>query len=496
MSYHLLTGATGLLGTYLLRDGLCAGRRIAVIVRRGMMESPRERIESILARWERELGRALARPPVFEGDLREPDLGLDAASVDWVARHCVAMLHNAASLSFTTNEKTGEPYRSNVEGVRNVLELCRKTGIRQYHHVSTAYVCGLRTDRVLESELDVGQEWANDYERAKVEGEKLVRSADWIDPPTIYRPAIIIGDAATGYTTTFHGFYTPLKIGQALVDQFKPDVIDGTSMIAAMGFTGGEQKNFIPVDWVSRVMTYIYDRPEHHGRTYHLAPRRRVPVALCQDVLERSLTDYARRHPDRQVDAAEGAKIEETFVDQMGAYQAYWRDDPEFDLTNTLRAASHLPCPEIDFAMLMRMAEFALETNFGWPRPRPERPKLDVAECLGSTLPVGVSSNGNGAIKVALQVNGPGGGQWTLAVDGRRAVAAELGLARDVGALVYLNSKTFEQCLAGRFSPDEAARRGLLAIDTRGPSPEEVLTVVSRLTAQTSKTPRTAVPNP
>lgn len=41
-----------------------------------------------------------------------------------------------------------------MEGTRNVLQLCRATGIRQFYHVSTAYVCGLRKGQVLEDELD------------------------------------------------------------------------------------------------------------------------------------------------------------------------------------------------------------------------------------------------------------------------------------------------------------------------------------------------------
>ncbi|HLA84287.1 MAG TPA: SDR family oxidoreductase [Thermoguttaceae bacterium] len=481
MSYHLLTGATGLLGTYLLRDGLLAGRRMAVVVRRDKMESARQRVESVLARWERELGHALPRPPVLEGDLREPNMGFDSPTIDWVARHCVGLLHNAASLSFTANEKTGEPYRSNVDGVRNVLELCRTTGIREFHHVSTAYVCGLQHDRVLESDLDVGQQWANDYEQAKVQGEKLVRAADWIDPPTVYRPAIIIGDAATSYTTTFHGFYTPLKIGQALVDQFNPEVIDGTPLIAAMGLDGTERKNFVPVDWVSRVITHIHGRPEHHGQTYHLAPRRRVPVAMCQEVLERTLSEYVRQNPDRRPEAEDAAQLQATFIDQMGAYQAYWRDDPEFDLTNTHRAAPHLPCPDVDLPMLMRMADYAMKTNFGWPRLQPELPQFDVADHLHATLPIESSLNGNGTLKIGVQVNGPGGGQWTVAVDGRTPVAAEVGLTTNLNALVYLNSKTFEQCVRGQCTPQTAAERGLLTTESNGPSTEELLTVLSAL---------------
>ena len=73
-------------------------------------------------------------------------------------------------------EETEEPYLSNLNGTRNVLEFCSKTDIREFHHVSTAYVCGTRRGRILESELDVGQEHGNDYEISKFESEQLVRA--------------------------------------------------------------------------------------------------------------------------------------------------------------------------------------------------------------------------------------------------------------------------------------------------------------------------------
>jgi thioester reductase-like protein len=479
MPYHLLTGATGLLGTYLLRDGLAAGRQMAVVVRPSAMESPRQRVESIMARWERELGYALPRPPVLVGNIGQPDLGLDRDALDWIAQQCVSVIHNAASLSFVADERTGEPYRSNVEGTRHVLELCRKTGIRGFHHVSTAYVCGLRSGRVLESELEVGQQPGNDYEKTKVEAEKMVRRADFLDRPTIYRPAIIIGDSATGYSTTFHGFYTPLKIGQALVDQFQLDTIDGEPLIAALGLTGRERKNFVPVDWVSRLITYLHGRPEHHGGTYHLALPERVPVAVCREVIERALREYAGKNRGKGAKNPELAEMQETFVEQMGAYRAYWRDDPEFDTTNTARAAPHLVACDVGFATLLRTAQFALEANFGWPRPQPVRPEFDVEEHLRGVLPIELGPNGAGGLRVALQVNGPGGGQWTLAVNDCGPVSARPGLADDPDAILYLNSKTFRRCVLGQIDLRRAAGLGLLTSETGDMAPERLLAVLS-----------------
>ena len=202
MAYSLLTGPTGLLGSYLLRDALDAGRHIAVLIRPTRSESVRGRVESMLARLEKVGGRVLPRPVVIEGDLTQPGLGIDTASVRWIARHCDAVIHSAANLAWE-GDPPGEPWLSNVQGMHEMLELCRTTGIRQFHHISTAYVCGQREGCVLETELDEGQQFNNDYERSKTAAEKILRSAKHLDSLTVYRPSIIVGDSRTGFTTAF-----------------------------------------------------------------------------------------------------------------------------------------------------------------------------------------------------------------------------------------------------------------------------------------------------
>ena len=174
MAYYLLTGPTGLLGSYLLRNALEAGRHVAVLIRPSRAESVRARVESVLARVEKANGRILPRPVVIEGNLTRPGLGIDAADVRWIGRHCDAVLHNAANLTFE-GVAPGEPWLSNVQGTRELLQLCRATGVRRFHHISTAYVCGRREGRILETELDEGQQFNNDYERSKAAAEKILR---------------------------------------------------------------------------------------------------------------------------------------------------------------------------------------------------------------------------------------------------------------------------------------------------------------------------------
>ena len=69
-------------------------------------------------------------------------------------------------------------------------------------------------------------------------------------------------------------------------------------------------------------------------------------------------------------------EIEQLFYEHIRVYNSYWRDDPVFDCTNTLEAAPHLPCPTIDKAMLMRLAQEAVRMDFRFKdKPAVRRPE-------------------------------------------------------------------------------------------------------------------------
>src|SRR2546428_9791255 len=73
MSYHiLLTGATGLLGRYLLRNLLLADVPVAVVVRGIPRPSAEDRVEALMGTWEHVLQPPLPQPQVVEGDIYEP----------------------------------------------------------------------------------------------------------------------------------------------------------------------------------------------------------------------------------------------------------------------------------------------------------------------------------------------------------------------------------------------------------------------------------------
>jgi thioester reductase-like protein len=362
----LLTGGTGLLGRYLLRELLQRGVPVAVLVRPRSSESAQRRLAEVTGHWERELGRSLPGAVCVEGDICREGLGLAHEAGAWVASHCGAVLHNAASLTFFGKDRTRDPWLTNVTGTANLLAFCRRAGLSQLHHVSTAYVCGRHTQLALEEPPQAAAELRNDYERSKWEAERLARAAEFLERLTVYRPAVIVGDSRTGYTSSYHGLYSYLRFAWLCVQHQGPGPDGRYHLPARLNLTGAEPRNLVPVDWLAAVIVHILLHPAHHGRTYHLTPTR--PVTTAE--LEEAMSEYFNYHGPvfAGPEALSGGglnELEEVFYEYVARYEPYWSQEPTFDCGNTRAAAPHLPCPVIDRDCLHRLIDFAVRDRWG-----------------------------------------------------------------------------------------------------------------------------------
>ena len=470
--YLLLTGATGLLGRSLLRDLSAAGRRVAVLVRGSRTATAADRADEILEDWQEVAGVTVGCPVVLAGDITAPGLGLDPAAAAWVARNVDEVVHSAASLSFQMRESDGEPWNSNVNGTANVLALCRDAGIRRLHHVSSAYVCGTRRGRILETELDVGQTPGNDYERSKIESEKAAVAAPFLDVCTVHRPSIIVGDLVTGFTNTFHGFYKPLRIVQPFVEAFMRASLEPGSLLDVLGMTGREVKNLVPVDWVSAVMARIIGDRSLHGRTYHVASTRPTPVGRLCSVFEGLVVEMAAElaaaraaAPEKAAAGFDPAALARLFEDQMHVYRAYWSDDPRFDTSQCTAAVPDLPSPELDDETIRRLCRFAIANRFRWPPPgRPPR-TAGGRGLLERRMGVPSWESPQAGAVIGLSAAGCGGGQWTLRCEAGRPAAVHVGLPSVTAPIVYGSGVAVERLLGGAESVTSLLARGGLVIE-------------------------------
>ncbi|MEO8496258.1 MAG: SDR family oxidoreductase [Planctomycetota bacterium] len=468
MAYLLITGATGFLGGYLLRDTLLARLPVAVLVRARTSESARDRIECVMQSWETQLQRNLPRPIVVSGDLHESGLELSSEDRHWIASNCDAVLHSAASVSFHAESETGEPYRSNVEGTQNLLEFCREAGIRRFHHVSTAYVCGTCNGDVSENNFSAEGPFGNDYEKSKARAEQLLREATFLDETTIFRPSIIVGDSQTGFASGYHGIYTSLQLGYLyLLDKLRNgwrldeslarQVVE-ESFVKQLGLVGTERKNLVTVDWVSAAVVRILRAEKQPGQTYHLTNPKPVSITALAEAMIAAVLATVGESTNHKAGIPAALRESEGFREHMAVYRSYFRDDPVFDVKNTQRIATELPCPALDHETLVKLWNYALRADFVWRRPQISLPELDVAARI-EQLPEEVSQP-----DLQLEASGPGGGSWRIRFEGDHPVAVERGIDTGRATDVYATTNALSAIANQEITIEQAVSSGRLVL--------------------------------
>jgi thioester reductase-like protein len=265
----LLTGATGFVGAFLLRELLDRTRAdVHCVVRASSAEHAAQRIRGAMEQYRLWDPALSARIVALPGDLGEHALGLADEQFERLAERVEVIYHNGAHVNHV------QPYQRlravNVLGTREMLRLAATTRIKPLHYVSTAGAAlshEHNPEVVLESrQLKAGQVIPNGYIESKWVSEQLVRlAAEHRIPTAIYRPSHIVGHAGTGVCGINDSLW--ICVAAALIIGATPD-----------GELGSE--DIVPVDYVTRALVSISLRQEHPGMTYHLTNP--VPTAIAK----------------------------------------------------------------------------------------------------------------------------------------------------------------------------------------------------------------------
>ena len=103
-----VTGATGFLGSHLTFRLLQDGHRVCALARGSKASSARARVERILtevAGPDETLQRMVDRLEVVEGDISQPNLGLNPDAIQKILSTTDEIWHCAASLSFAEEDR-------------------------------------------------------------------------------------------------------------------------------------------------------------------------------------------------------------------------------------------------------------------------------------------------------------------------------------------------------------------------------------------------------
>lgn len=243
----LVTGATGLIGRWLLPELTRRGDRVFAVVRGG--EARRAEVERSVA----ELGGDPARVVLLDGDLDQPGLGLASE-----ARAALAGVDRIFHLGarFAWGLTDAEALRTNVAGTREVVELAASLPLGPRLVLLGGYRLSPRRDAVGAVRVPVLSDFAHAgaYEASKylahVAAIELAEARDV--PWTAVHPSSIIGDSRTGATTQVTG------LGESIVALAR-------GQLAAR--VGGPRTfvPLIPVDFVASFLASVALREDTRG---------------------------------------------------------------------------------------------------------------------------------------------------------------------------------------------------------------------------------------
>ncbi|MFW6289340.1 MAG: SDR family NAD(P)-dependent oxidoreductase [Mariniphaga sp.] len=147
----MVTGATGLIGTRLVRELLQQDFQVNVLVR-----SPGKLAEDVSE-----------QVNMFQGDI------LDKTSINNAVKGCSAVFHLAAFAGIWAKDKM-LPYRVNVTGTRNILEAALKNDVGKVVYTSSAGTLSPSQGGIPVNEnMPMPESYNTDYEMSKRQAEQL-----------------------------------------------------------------------------------------------------------------------------------------------------------------------------------------------------------------------------------------------------------------------------------------------------------------------------------
>jgi nucleoside-diphosphate-sugar epimerase len=354
----LITGVTGLVGSELLKLLLAANRgRCIAVLSRG-----REEIVEL---------NLLRDVAALQGDITDPDLGLDDRACAELKGSLTEVIHCAADTRFGLPLECARSV--NTEGTRNVLKFaseCRS--LQKFAYLSTVYVAGRSMGHFREGPLRHQSGFCNTYQQSKYEAEDLVSRAMNELPAAIFRLSSIIGDSRTGVVRQFNYVHQLMRLFPQNVVPVAPGLPDAPI-------------DLIATDWAIAALAYLFESAFVPGRFYHVCagPERSLTVRemidLMMSIFEShpigrkwlpirvpelvSLSRYEEFVEERRRD---GDKLLNDLLRVLGYFLPHLAMFHAFDNRNAMEALvrSGLEFPPIR-AYYRKVVSYCLETNWG-----------------------------------------------------------------------------------------------------------------------------------
>jgi len=261
-----LTGATGFLGTVLLRELLIKGHTVTALARLKHGVTPSSRIKARLLDYdpvfpfEKYMGHVLH---IIEQGAGGEYLGLDKKVFLKYAGLTDIIIHNAACTELEANWDIYEEV--NIKGTKAAIEFAANTQSKFLAYTSSAYVAGIRKGKVYEDELILDGGFRNGYEKSKAiaENEVCKATAGGRIQSMVFRPSIIIASSRNGWMCKEHHFFDFI-FRLSLIHKIILKQLASLKLKVDYQFRipGDPQatKNFVPVDYVANSISLLIEK--------------------------------------------------------------------------------------------------------------------------------------------------------------------------------------------------------------------------------------------
>ncbi len=276
----LITGATGLLGSQLLKLFITNSKVSIIVLGRG--KSPLElakRVCKILKNFDSKSKYNLSKFKRFKfvvGDIAKPNFAISKRDYRNLALNVEKIYHCAALTNF--NAPKSELMIVNVEGTRNVLEFGKRCPmLKSIEYISSIYVVGKYTKSFSEDDVRKNQKFNNFYEYSKFRAEILVQK--YISKGlrvNVYRPSVIVGESVNGRV-----------INPGLLYQIFRLVKSG--LVSVFPFDKKATINIIPCDIAAEII-YALSKDNRVNNVYHIVSLNDLRL---RDVLKIAFSFYS-----------------------------------------------------------------------------------------------------------------------------------------------------------------------------------------------------------
>lgn len=368
----LLTGATGFLGGYVLRELLSKTKaKIFCLVRGQDAYAGKRRIwENLYPFFDSKRLEKYDHERVISviGDITQKKLGFSEDIYQKLATEVDAIYHIAGTVSHLG--KYQEFRIINVDSTKKMIELAKTSKIKVLNYFSTLAVSGCREDNpgnlFKETDFHENLKFPNVYVQTKYEAEKVIRKfLQEGYPARIFRLGFVMGDSKTG------------KFKKEIEADANYSMLKGhIQMKIAPPLYNDDYMDLTPVDYCAAAAVHISLNRDTQNKTFHISNPKPVLKSVLWDLVQEYGYKVRIVAPEHYQETIYTLNGDDEYLDGLQKVVVYLDDYEKspaiFDTSGTVKCleSSGIKCPLIDRRLVKTYFDYCVKVGF---LPAPEK---------------------------------------------------------------------------------------------------------------------------